>query len=90
MKYKLNINKPVPEEQEIQASKNFNRVLRQYREKKQTNSLHNTLSKLNKQLPVIIITVLMILVAFYFSRIMRKLEKISPKNSIEQKELKRN
>jgi len=90
MKYKLNINKPAPEEQEIQASKNFNRVLRQYREKKQTNSLHNTLSKLNKQLPVIIITVLMILVAFYFSRIMRKLEKIPPKNSIEQKELKRN
>lgn len=89
MKYKVNINKPAPEEQEIQESKNFNRVLRQYREKRQTNSLHSVLLRLNKQLPVIIITVLMILIAFYFSRIMKKLEKIPPKNPTEQKELKK-
>lgn len=89
MKYKVNINKPAPEEQEIQESKNFNRVLRQYREKRQTNSLHNVLLRLNKQLPVIIITVLMIIVAFYFSRVMKKLEKIPSKNPKEQKELKK-
>ncbi len=89
MKYKLNVNKPVPEEQEIEESKNFNRVLRQYREKRQTNSLHNVLLRLNKQLPVLIITILMILMIFYFSKVMKKLEKVEQKNPKPPKEWKR-
>ncbi len=90
MKYKLNINKPAPEEKEIEESKNFGRVLRQYREKRKTNSLHSTLLKVNKQLPMLIIMIVMILVAFYFSRVMKKWEdKKNPKQQELKQDLKK-
>ena len=88
MKYKLNINKPAPEEQEIEESKNFNRVLRQYREKRQSSSLHSVLLKLNKQLPVLIITILMIMIVFYFSKVMKKIEQKTEPKPPTQQELK--
>jgi uncharacterized membrane protein (DUF106 family) len=86
LKYKLNINKPAPEEKEIEESKNFNRVLRQYRQKRKANSLHSSLLKINKQLPMLILIILMILVAFYFSKIIKRLDE--KKNPIQQ-ELKK-
>jgi hypothetical protein len=86
MKYKLNINKPAPEEKEIEESKNFNRILRQYREKRRTKSLHNVLLKLNKQLPVLIITILMVLIIIYLSTILKKIEKQEHKNIPRQEQ----
>jgi hypothetical protein len=84
MKYKVNINKPAPQEQEIEDSKNFNRVLRQYREKRESSSLHTILLKLNKQLPVLIITILMIMIVYYFSKVMKKIDKIEQKTPPKQ------
>ncbi|GAB4110944.1 MAG: hypothetical protein OHK0057_02370 [Thermoflexibacter sp.] len=86
MKYKLNINKPKIEEKEIEEFKNFHRVLRQYREKRRSKSLHNVLLRLNKQLPILIISILMVLLIIYFSTIIKKVEKIEQKNLPQQEQ----
>jgi hypothetical protein len=78
-KYRLKINPPPPSEEEITTRKNFERVLFQYRRNAKSRSLHDTLARLNKSVPVLIIMLLLALLIVYFGQVMRRRNQPAPK-----------
>ncbi|MCU0451519.1 MAG: hypothetical protein MUC97_17020 [Bernardetiaceae bacterium] len=78
-KYRLKINPPPPTDEEIAARKNFDRVLGQYRRTAKSRSLHDTISRLNKSVPVFILMLLLALLIVYFGQVMRRRNQPAPK-----------
>ncbi|MBX2842319.1 MAG: hypothetical protein KTR26_11130 [Flammeovirgaceae bacterium] len=66
-KYKININKPKPTEQEVDLHKNFNRVLSQYK-RSHTNKrkpMHKILDKFNRFVSLFILIIVLCLVILF-------------------------
>ena len=66
-KYKININKPVPSDQEINQFKNFNRVMQQYNRRTGHRKMQpNFLQRMNRYLPVLILAIIVLIMVFIF------------------------
>ncbi|MEM1137314.1 MAG: hypothetical protein AAGI07_15860 [Bacteroidota bacterium] len=68
-KYKININKPVPSEQELNKYKNFNRVLHQYRRSSHRKMQPNFLQRMNRYIPVLILAIIVLIFVLIFKMI---------------------
>lgn len=60
-KYKVQINPPKPERDEVDRHKDFDRLLRQHRVRKRRSPLHVSVNKLNALLPIAILAILLLL-----------------------------
>lgn len=65
-KYKININKPVPSDQEINKHKNFNRVLQQYRRTGHRKMQPNFLQRMNRYIPLLILAIVFLILMWIF------------------------
>jgi len=66
-KYKININKPVPTDQEINQFKNFNRVMQQYNRRTGHRKMQpNFLQRINRYIPVLILAIVVLIMIFIF------------------------
>lgn len=66
-KYKININKPVPTDQEINQFKNFNRVMQQYNRRTGHRKMQpNFLQRINRYIPVLILAIIVLIMVFIF------------------------
>lgn len=65
-RYKINVNKPVPTDQEINKYKNFNRVLQQYRRTGHRKMQPNFLQRLNKYIPLLILAIIVLIFIWIF------------------------
>jgi hypothetical protein len=81
-KYNIKVNRPQPSEAEIDQHKNFNRVLAQYRRSKKSRSLHDSVSRLNKHIPVLVLMLVLAMLIVYFAKLMRKRPSPPPKAPI--------
>ncbi len=68
-KYHIKVNEPPPSEAEIAQHKNFNRVLAQYRRSKKSSSLHDSVARLNKHIPVIVLMLVLAMLIVYFAKL---------------------
>jgi len=84
-RYNIKVNPPQPTKEEVNQHKNFNRILSQYNRSKSRVPLHQSLYKVNKLVPVIIVTILIILIVFYYHRFKNKIQQQgSPKSDTSQ------
>ncbi len=72
-KYQININKPVPSDQEINQFKNFNRVMQQYKRRTGHRKMQpNFLQRMNRYIPVLILAIIVLIMVFIFRLVNEK------------------
>lgn len=71
-KYHIKVNEPPPSEVEIAQHKNFNRVLAQYRRSKKSSPLHDSVARLNKHIPVIVLMLVLAMLIVYFAQLSKR------------------
>jgi hypothetical protein len=71
-KYNIKVNRPQPTEAEINQHKDFGRVLAQYRRRQKSRSLHDTVARLNKHIPVLVLVLVLAMLIVYFAKLMRR------------------
>lgn len=71
-KYDIRIDPPQPSEAEIQAQKDFNRVLVQFRRSRKRHSFPQMLERFNKILPALILALLIAAMLILYVRLTRK------------------
>lgn len=79
-KYDIRIDPPQPSEAEIQAQKDFNRVLVQFRRSRKRHSFPQMLERFNKILPALILALLIAAMLILYARLTRKTSPIQEKN----------
>jgi len=81
-RYKIKVNQAAPSETEVNEHKSFKRVLAQYRRTSKREPLHAQLVKLNKLLPTLIMTIVLMIVIYYAS-VERKIDQNGEKAPTE-------
>lgn len=79
-KYDIRIDPPQPSEAEIQAQKDFNRVLVQFRRSRKRHSFPQMLERFNKILPALILALLIAAMLILYARLTRKTSPVQEKN----------
>ncbi|WP_250631866.1 hypothetical protein [Rhodoflexus caldus] len=79
-KYDIRIDPPQPSEAEIQAQKDFNRVLVQFRRSRKRHSFPQMLERFNKILPALILALLIAAILILYARLTRKTSPVQEKN----------
>lgn len=79
-KYDIRIDPPQPSEAEIQAQKDFNRVLVQFRRSRKRHSFQQMLERFNKILPALILALLITAMLILYARLTRKTSPVQEKN----------
>ena len=67
-RYDIKVNPPKPTPAEMDQHKNFNRILSQYNRSKSRKALHEPVNRVNKLLPVVIVSILILLLVFYYNK----------------------
>jgi hypothetical protein len=78
-KYNIKVNRPQPTEAEIDQHKDFGRVLAQYRRRQKSRSLHDTVARLNKHIPVLVLVLVLAMLIVYFAKLMRRRPQPAPR-----------
>jgi hypothetical protein len=78
-KYNIKVNRPQPTEAEIDQHKDFGRVLAQYRRRQKSRSLHDTVARLNKHIPVLVLVLVLAMLIVYFAKLMGRRPQPAPR-----------